>query len=380
MGELFEDLSKVRLEELCISDRLRAWYLLDLEHIGAPVLIMETPEGIILAGDGAPGKERLVCSSKPGYAYNAEWFASDLYPRYLTGHFLGWRDRHDEQEVQKPRTWLVDGLVGKGSLVSVFGPVGCGKSFYALDMAFSVAAGAPFLGEKVEQGPVFYLSDSGRSDTVRRMHAWEIYHGIEVPSRTLFLAKGLVSFMDPEDLVGIKTGLKRIAKTAGTPKMVVIDNLSSHFAGGDTDSGEDMTAFISIVDGLRKEFPEISVVVVHYSGGAADAEKYPGIKTLREAANLELEVEKEGDSMTVTRTKGEPSLVGGAWTYKFKNVELENGAISLVLTPPKTAPKLKPHKCYWYGQEPKPTLSQKERAARSRLIAIHRAFRALYEG
>ncbi len=98
MGELFEDLSKVRLEELCVSDRLRAWYLLDLEKIGAPVLIMETPEGIILSGDGAPGRDRLVQSSKPGYAYNAEWFASDLYPRYLTGHFLGWRDRHDEQE------------------------------------------------------------------------------------------------------------------------------------------------------------------------------------------------------------------------------------------------------------------------------------------
>nr|WP_321503255.1 hypothetical protein [uncultured Dethiosulfovibrio sp.] len=101
MGELFEDLSKVRLEELCTSDRLRAWYLLDLENIGASVLIMETPEGIVLLGNGAPGKERLVQSGAPGYAYNAEWFASEFHPDYLTEHFLGWRDRHDKPEGEK---------------------------------------------------------------------------------------------------------------------------------------------------------------------------------------------------------------------------------------------------------------------------------------
>lgn len=120
MGELFEDLSKVRLEELCVSDRLRAWYLLDLENIGASVLIMETPEGIVLLGNGAPGKERLVQSGAPGYAYNAEWFASEFHPNYLTGHFLGWRDRHDEpedlSEELKPHKYYWDGQEPKAPL------------------------------------------------------------------------------------------------------------------------------------------------------------------------------------------------------------------------------------------------------------------------
>lgn len=96
MGELFEDLSKVRLEELCVSDRLRAWYLLDLSDIGDPVLIMETPEGIILAGDGAPGGLRLAASHAPGYAYNAKWFAQDLHPSYLMEKFDHGRVRDSE--------------------------------------------------------------------------------------------------------------------------------------------------------------------------------------------------------------------------------------------------------------------------------------------
>lgn len=60
------------------------------------------------------------------------------------------------QEVREP---LVDGLLWNDRIHWVFGPANVGKSLFVFAMALHVAAGKPFLGRKVKQGPVAIYSE-----------------------------------------------------------------------------------------------------------------------------------------------------------------------------------------------------------------------------
>jgi RecA/RadA recombinase len=55
--------------------------------------------------------------------------------------------------------WLIDGVLPAQSISFVYGNTGSMKTFFALDMALSLAAGVDFLGRKVQPVPVafFYL-------------------------------------------------------------------------------------------------------------------------------------------------------------------------------------------------------------------------------
>ncbi len=52
----------------------------------------------------------------------------------------------------KEPEYLIDGLVETECLSMIFGDPGCGKSFFSLDVALSVATGADFHGRKVSSG------------------------------------------------------------------------------------------------------------------------------------------------------------------------------------------------------------------------------------
>src|SRR5262249_4858307 len=69
-----------------------------------------------------------------------------------------------------PRDWLVEGLWPQRAVGFIGGPPKAGKSWLALDLAISVATGAPFLGRKVlTTGPVlFFLGEEFLGDVCQR--------------------------------------------------------------------------------------------------------------------------------------------------------------------------------------------------------------------
>src|SRR5262249_30911860 len=57
-----------------------------------------------------------------------------------------------------PREPLITGLLDCTAMSVTFGPTGCGKTFFALDIAFHVAPGRPWRGRDVRQGTVLYVA------------------------------------------------------------------------------------------------------------------------------------------------------------------------------------------------------------------------------
>src|SRR5947209_8048999 len=53
--------------------------------------------------------------------------------------------------------WRVDGLLPVGALSMIYAPQAQFKTFFSLDIALSIATGAPFHGRKVKQGAVVYV-------------------------------------------------------------------------------------------------------------------------------------------------------------------------------------------------------------------------------
>ena len=72
-------------------------------------------------------------------------------------------------------------------MVELFGKPGVGKSFLALDLAMSAAAGVPWLGKTTKQGDVVYICAEGTTGLKHRVRAWRNQRAAN-PTNIAFLA------------------------------------------------------------------------------------------------------------------------------------------------------------------------------------------------
>jgi RecA-family ATPase len=78
---------------------------------------------------------------------------------------------------QPPLRWVVENHIPAGGLAVLYGAPGGGKSFVALDLALSIAAGVPWLKvEPVMQGAVVYIAAEGSAGLAMRLAAWKAAH------------------------------------------------------------------------------------------------------------------------------------------------------------------------------------------------------------
>ena len=74
--------------------------------------------------------------------------------------------------------WLIDRVLVQNSLVALYGPWASFKSFIALDWAYSLATGLPWLGRTVMRCDVLYICAEGVGGLKNRIAAWKQHHGI----------------------------------------------------------------------------------------------------------------------------------------------------------------------------------------------------------
>jgi hypothetical protein len=167
----------------------------------------------------------------------------------------------------KPPDWLIDGHMESNSLALMFGEPKTGKSFVAVDMALSVAAGLSFHDNSVRQGAVVYVGAEGISGQRRRVMAWSVGHQIEDPGALPMLwAQRGEDFTDKGEVRTLATEITDFAEEAEVPiRLIVIDTLNRNFGGSDENNTQDMTKFVSNLDFLRAKY-DATVLVVHHSG------------------------------------------------------------------------------------------------------------------
>lgn len=195
--------------------------------------------------------------------------------------------------------FLVDDLFEADALCLFFGESGCKKSFVALDMAASIATGAPFYGKQTKEGPVIYLAGEGIGGMTRRREAWTKHRGISLSGAPLFLSNRAALFMDEQSARIVEEEVEKAAQEVGNPLLIIIDTVARSIVGGDENSAKDVSVFIDRVDALRRKYGA-SALLVHHSG-IMDKGRLRGSSAWKGALDAEFLIEASGpENMLVT--------------------------------------------------------------------------------
>lgn len=192
---------------------------------------------------------------------------------------------------------LVDGLLDQGALSVLYGDSNVGKTFVTMDLAFSVATGRTWAGQRTTQKPVVYIATEGGRGSHWRLRALVNETGIRDAPFYIYTS-GVDLLRADADLEPLIEAVKGVPGAG----LVVIDTLSRALAGGDENSSVDMGKLVRNLDKL-KERTEAHVMVVHHSGKKA-ANGARGHSLLRAATDTEIEV-AEG-RITATKQRDMP--------------------------------------------------------------------------
>ena len=190
-------------------------------------------------------------------------------------------------ELARPE--LVEGVLEHGAMSVLYGESNTGKTFVAMDLAFHVATGRPWMGRHTERGLCVYIAAEGGSGARKRVKALRTHYDVTtgipfalVPCSVDLSGKGA-------DVQPILNLIMDAQKACGqSPALVVVDTLSRAMAGGNENASEDMTAFVANVDRLRTK-TKAHLLVIHHSG-KDKARGARGHSSLRAATDTELEV------------------------------------------------------------------------------------------
>lgn len=207
--------------------------------------------------------------------------------------------RADQIEMRPPH-WLLRGMLERDTFALIFGDPGCGKSFLAIDWACRVATGTPWRGQAVKGGPVVYVAGEGQQGFGRRIRAWSEHHGVNLADVPLYLAPA-VAILNPTDLIALITAIDTGVATIGQPAMIVLDTLARCFGGGDENSTQDMSRFVSACDAVRQRYG-CTILVVHHAGHG-DKSRARGAIALKAALDAEYRLSNNEAGLKLTATK-----------------------------------------------------------------------------
>ncbi len=175
--------------------------------------------------------------------------------------------------------WLIETALPEHSLALLYGPWGVHKTFIALDMALSVAAGLPWgpLKEnKMGPRPVVYLAGEGAHGFKGRVGAWlEDRKLDDVPG--FHLVPSMPLFAVDEQLHQLAAA---IVDARIRPALIVVDTVARAMAGLDENAQKDAAIFVARCDELRRAF-DAALLGVHHTGkdqarGARGSTVLPG--------------------------------------------------------------------------------------------------------
>ena len=189
-------------------------------------------------------------------------------------------DREGLARVRPPQ-WLVPGLVVEGSHALLVGSFGTFKTFLALDLALTIAAGV--LPEAVggpedwrgpwrtnRPGPVLFAAGEGRPGLRQRVEAWEALHLGGERVEDFMLTDPVPRITDEPATVEafIKLALKM---RPGGYRLVVVDTVGRAMQGANENQQEHASSFTALVEHLQRELG-CSVLALHHTGhGRADS-------------------------------------------------------------------------------------------------------------
>lgn len=226
-----------------------------------------------------------------------------------------------------PPSWLVAGVLPAGALAVLYGEANVGKSFVALGMGLAVASGRSWLGHRVVQGDVLYVSAEGAGGLGQRIAAWQ---GGKNPQADLRRFRVLPEPVDMLSDGDVPTLLQSIADASLRPRLIVLDTLARCFGAGDENATRDMNRFVRSCGDVRAAFPEATLLVIHHTGKQT-ARRERGSSALRGAADTLLELKRAGHALRLECDKQREWDHGSPIGLSLREVTLPDGKASCVV-------------------------------------------------
>jgi hypothetical protein len=240
--------------------------------------------------------------------------------------------RDDELETLPDPEWLIEGILPLGAFGVLFGTPGVGKTFVALGMAKSIAAGQPWLGREVKKGPVLYIAAEGRSGLKSRKRAWNQEHESKNCQQMFYLPQP-VQLADETQLTAFLTSIEAFANE---PVLLVIDTLARCFVGFDENLQKDMGKLVAAVDLIRAK-TGATVLLVHHAGKPRSGKQGKvverGSRVLGGAADVMMSVSVKRDGATLNCEKQKEAEAFEAISFRLKKVTTGDDQESCVVVP-----------------------------------------------
>ena len=172
-----------------------------------------------------------------------------------------------------PREWLVDGLIPRGTVTSLYGDGGTGKSLLALQLAVDVATGGKWIGKATVVGGSLFISAEDDQD--------ELHRRVRDVADSGFLSVGELTNIHLRSLAGEDALLATLATNGGinpsdlfdeidryaaetAPDLIVLDTLADLFPGNENDRGQ-ARQFIGLLRGLAIRHNAAVLLLAHPS-------------------------------------------------------------------------------------------------------------------
>ena len=222
-------------------------------------------------------------------------------------------------------SWLLKGLLPSQGLAFLVGHSKAGKTFLALDIALSLAAGcAEVFGRKARQCGVVCVAAEDPNGCRTRVEAWRLINGhpgylpFELVGRQLDLRnEGEVA----ELIKGLMISAQRFKANGSSLGMVVIDTLAWCIPGADENSAADMSKVLAALQRIGRETGALVLVVAHFGKSGSD-KGIRGWSGLDAASDATIIVERAGKRRTITLAKVKNGVDGGKLGFRLKSVAL----------------------------------------------------------
>jgi len=223
---------------------------------------------------------------------------------------------------QLSANYIVKNWLSENSISVIYGASNVGKSFFTLSLAYHVAAGKEFFGNRVKQGSVLYLSTEGGTSFINRLVALGNQLGKEnVP---LAVRPSPINLYDAaEDIAKVEKIIQEMTRRYGKVSLLVIDTLARATAGSfDENNNSEMSKLIAGLDAIR-ERTGVHILLVHHSG--KDSSKGSrGASSLKAACDTEIELSFDDEThvRTARATKQRDMETGAELNFILQPEEL----------------------------------------------------------
>lgn len=223
-------------------------------------------------------------------------------------------------------TYIIKNWIAENSISVVYGPSNVGKSFFCMSLAYHIAAGEEWVGNKIKRGSVLYLATEGGRAFENRLYALHEKHGFNDVS--LAVRPSPINLYDAdEDIAKIEAIMAEIGRRMEPVTVLVIDTLARATAGQmDENNNSEMSKLIAGLDAIR-ERTGVHIMLVHHSG--KDTSKGArGASALRAACDTEIELsfDEETRVRTARATKQRDMETGAEINFVLQIVELGEDA------------------------------------------------------